>query len=517
MTESFTVYYHDAVVPATPGTVTFTIRGANEVITGTTPGAMIAGTSAHETITGLSGGETIDGKGGNDIIYGAEGDDYVIGGSGNDVLYGQGGNDNMSGNIGDDIAVFYAAPNSYTIDALGDGEFDVTIGDETDNVESTEALVFVEPLSVTEDTAVNAGDLTASGSLIFYETSTQHVLWDAFEAGTYEGAYGSVVIGNAVNDGLSNGWDYTVDNSLDVIQELDDGETLTDVITVRTDDGMLIDLKVTINGTNDAPTVTFAGSSGTVTEGTSETATAQITVSDIEEDETEIDASAMQMAGWSDENEDGVWVRTGAYGEASFDEETGTMTFAVGSGTPVQALGAGETETEGFSVFYGDGDDTGYGTATFTIEGVDDESVISGDLTGSATEDTASPLTASGIATITDADTNDTPTFDADTYAGTYGSIVLQSNGAWTYSADNTQLAIQSLGAGETLTDEITIAGSDGNTETITITITGVNDIPVVTVGTPSANAVEDAADRSPPPSPSRMSMATTRRPIRST
>ncbi|MFT3956298.1 MAG: VCBS domain-containing protein [Piscinibacter sp.] len=44
--------------------------------------------------------------------------------------------------------------------------------------------------------------------------------------------------------------------------------------------------------------------------------------------------------------------------------------------------------------------------------------------------------------------------------AGTYGTFTLGTSGAWTYTAANSNPAIQALGAGQTLTE--TFSGSLG-------------------------------------------------------
>jgi VCBS repeat-containing protein len=113
---------------------------------------------------------------------------------------------------------------------------------------------------------------------------------------------------------------------------------------------------------------------------------------------------------------------------------------------------------------------------TLTITGTNDVPVVSGDTTGSVTED-ADPLTltATGQLVISDIDTGES-SFAAGTYTGTYGSITMDAAGNGTYSADNTQTAIQELTEGATLTDVITVTTFDGTTQDITITINGTND-----------------------------------------
>ena len=63
---------------------------------------------------------------------------------------------------------------------------------------------------------------------------------------------------------------------------------------------------------------------------------------------------------------------------------------------------------------------------------------------------------------------------------GTYGSLTIDAAGAWTYTADNSQAAIQSLDDGESLSDELMVTTVDGTTQRVTITINGANDAPTI-------------------------------------
>ncbi|WP_345478759.1 VCBS domain-containing protein, partial [Niveibacterium umoris] len=69
--------------------------------------------------------------------------------------------------------------------------------------------------------------------------------------------------------------------------------------------------------------------------------------------------------------------------------------------------------------------------------------------------------------------------------AGTYGTFTFNTTtGAWTYAANNSQAAIQSLGAGQSLTDSITVKSADGTaSQVISVTINGTNDVPVIQGG----------------------------------
>ena len=64
----------------------------------------------------------------------------------------------------------------------------------------------------------------------------------SFQAGTVAGAYGSLTIDAAGN------WNYAADNTQAVIQQLNTGERISDVLTVTTADGTTHSITVTING-----------------------------------------------------------------------------------------------------------------------------------------------------------------------------------------------------------------------------------------------------------------------------
>ena len=114
-------------------------------------------------------------------------------------------------------------------------------------------------------------------------------------------------------------------------------------------------------------------------------------------------------------------------------------------------------------------------TIVITINGTNDTAIIGGTDTGAVTEDSAGTLTTSGTLTISDTDTGEAA-FSAETITGSYGLLTIDESGNWSYSADNTQTAIQALGTGDTLTDSFTVTSLDGTPQNIEITINGTND-----------------------------------------
>ena len=103
--------------------------------------------------------------------------------------------------------------------------------------------------------------------------------------------------------------------------------------------------------------------------------------------------------------------------------------------------------------------------------------------------------------------TSSTGTAGTNNVTGYYGTLDLEGDGSYTYTADLT--ATQALDPGDTVTDVFTYTVDDGNgetdTATITITVNGMNDAPTanddtinVTVGTPATGNVITSSDTDP-------------------
>ncbi|MFM5867013.1 VCBS domain-containing protein [Aeromonas caviae] len=149
--------------------------------------------------------------------------------------------------------------------------------------------------SVTED-AVTAGTTKLETSGTLAAGTGGDAGEDKFIAGTLDGKYGQLVLGA---DGK---WTYSADNGQAAIQGLKAGETLTDTLTVTNADGKTTTtVTITINGTDDAPTLSIdkgavvseEGLAGGITDtaGSSDTtdrvaASGKITVGDVDSHDT---------------------------------------------------------------------------------------------------------------------------------------------------------------------------------------------------------------------------------------
>ncbi len=140
-----------------------------------------------------------------------------------------------------------------------------------------------------------------------------------------------------------------------------------------------------------------------------------------------------------------------------------------------------------------DGVNSSTGGVTGTVIPVNDAAVIAGDDIGAVTED-ASPdvLTDTGVLTVTDVDGADEAKFVAGNgtpSAGALGTLTIDADGKWTYNVDNSK--VQYLGEDETKVETFVVKSVDGTEHTLTITITGTNDVPVLQADVGEVN--EDA------------------------
>lgn len=120
-------------------------------------------------------------------------------------------------------------------------------------------------------------------------------------------------------------------------------------------------------------------------------------------------------------------------------------------------------------------------TFTVTVSDANTNAVIAGDLTGIVTEDV--DLIATGVLSITDPDAGEDQLVAQIDTASQFGTFSVTADGAWSYALDNTLAAVQALAASDApLTDTFQVTSVDGTaTETVSLTINGIDEPPVVT------------------------------------
>ena len=283
------------------------------------------------------------------------------------------------------------------------------------------------------------------------------------------GLYGTLTVD------ASGNYTYTLNNALPAVQGLGVGEKLTDAFTFTALDNhggtASNTLTLTINGTNDIPTV-----------GAATTAIFEDTATVTGKLPTPVDADIHDTLAFIAQTN-----ASGLYGTLTLDA-SGNYTYTLNNALPaVQGLGVGEKLTDTFTFRVSDGHGgMASNTLTVTINGTNDIPTVAA-ATASIFEDTA---TVTGkLPTPVDADIHDTLTFTTQTNAaGLYGTLTLDASGNYTYKLNNGLPAVQGLGVGEKLTDSFTFVVSDGHGGTtaniLTLTINGTNDAPSVGAST---------------------------------
>ncbi|MBK9129458.1 MAG: hypothetical protein IPM13_16955 [Phycisphaerales bacterium] len=133
---------------------------------------------------------------------------------------------------------------------------------------------------------------------------------------------------------------------------------------------------------------------------------------------------------------------------------------------------------------------------TITITGTNDVPVITGEDTGDRDVQEDVDASASGTLTIADVDDGESEFTAQPAGSATYGSYVLNADGTWTYTLDDTNGTVQALSAGETMTDSFVAVSEDGTASaTVTITITGTNDVPVISGEATGDRSVTEESD----------------------
>lgn len=316
-----------------------------------------------------------------------------------------------------------------------------------------------------------------AGTPLGMGTLTSHDVDDGATAtwsGGANGQYGVFAIDAAGH------WTYQLDNTRPATQALAQGQSVTETFTatVTDDQGATATQTVTVSvvGANDAPVVTGAVTGAATEDGAVTVLNGLAHASDLDAGAhlSVVDLPATLPAG------------------VSFDATTGSFSLDP-SAAAYQSLAAGEQVTVTISYGVSDGLTTSVpASVSWTVTGANDAPVVSGAVTGAATEDGAT-VALSALANASDVDHGahlsvvNVPASlpDGVTYDATTG----------TFALDPAAASYQALAAGEQTTVTIGYAVTDGLSApvpaSVSWTITGTNDAPVVS-GSVAAAATED-------------------------
>lgn len=480
---------------------------------------------------GTNGKDTLVEGLGNDWIIGGAGDDRIIDLLGNNLFDGGSGSDTIIGGIGNDIFIHRMSENVGAKD-----RYDGAIGTDTLRLELTAAewaradvqadiAAFLAHTATIKNKLLSLVGLTSeftfkSMGLTISNIEKLDVRVDGFVMNaadeaivarpdtllTHEDA-GTVSINLLANDSApdrvasiqlltqSQFGALTLTPSLLTstqtailtftpsasMQALKAGETRSEVLTYRITDAdgdvSTSTVTITVEGRNDAavigtPSVTFVQEDVGVSGGKLK-ASGTISVSDIDQGQ----ASFKTI----------VVAQPGALGTLTMAAD-GTCTYAVDNAA-VQYLGAGQTRIDSFQIESADGTQK---IVSFEIKGENDGPIAIADVAGPVIETGVEPglpiATGNVLTNDGDVDSSDTKIVSAVNgdaakvgapVAGTYGSLVLQADGSWTYALNETAPGTNQLAAGQTATELFNYTMSDSqyavSSTTLAITILGAN------------------------------------------
>ena len=326
--------------------------------------------------------------------------------------------------------------------------------------------------------------LTATGNVLTNDTDVDagDVLTVA-TPGTLQGTYGSLALG------ANGAYTYTLNNAAANVQALGRNAVVSDTFAYSATDGLATSasaLTVTVTGTNDGPVASVDATS--VKEDAILTATGNVLGND-----TDVDAGDVLSVV-------APGTLQGTYGNLAL-AANGAYTYTLNNAaTNVQSLRGGQKVTDSFAYSATDGLATSASSLTVTVTGTNDAPVAFADV-ASAKEDTNLAATGNVLANDKDVDAGTVLSVaNAGSFTGSFGTLVLAANGSYTYTLANNSLAVQSLAVGQTATDVFAYTAKDDDANpltgsaTLSITVTGVNDAPVLATAIATQAAREGAA-----------------------
>ncbi|WP_198596206.1 VCBS domain-containing protein [Vibrio breoganii] len=345
--------------------------------------------------------------------------------------------------------------------------------------------------------------LYTDGKLEIIDPDTGEAQFDTKGVGySYHGTYGQLILNADGN------WHYKVtvgsnqQNVATQIDQLGDGQQLTDTITVYSKDGTAQDIVITIHGDNDRPYISSEVTLATGTEDTALTFTkADLLANTVDVDAN--DAGKLSIANLLVDHGSVVDNKDGTYTFTPDKDYNGQVHFAY----DVKDAHGGVTHTG----------------ASTTLAAVDDKTIISGVDHGVATEDVATVVYTNPhimdavdwqALQITDVDSPNTQVtveFAGKQYTWNIGSDLdvttpygrfqfhtiasgpHQGEHSWSYIGDNNNVHVQELKHGESFTESIKLIATDGTEFPITVKVNGTEDGVVIDSNSELGHVVENA------------------------
>ena len=325
---------------------------------------------------------------------------------------------------------------------------------------------------VTADSAevVEDGVVQVVGNALLNDRDVDGDSLSVANFGTFQSQHGQLVLR------ADGSYVYTLDNASNAVQSLRAGERTSDVFAVVTTDGIAnvsSQLTIGITGTNDVPVA--VDDTATVREDTQPSVTGSVLTNDSDRDANTL-LSVTNPGNF-----------TGQYGTLKL-LANGNYSYTLANSAAVQALAMGQIATDSFAYTATDGLASSSARVVIKITGENDNPVARADA-ASVVEDTLLQATGNVLTNDSDIDTgNRLVVSNAGLSVGQYGQLALAANGDYVYTLKNSDLKVQSLAAGQKVTETFSYTVRDDSTvpgsasANIVITVTGTNDAPTLDV-----------------------------------
>ncbi|HWA91727.1 MAG TPA: VCBS domain-containing protein [Rhizomicrobium sp.] len=497
------------------------LTNGNDTYNGTEGDDIVNGRGGDDIINGLGGDDQINGGSGNDTIDGGEGDDQISGGSDDDTLIGGAGNDILIGGSGEDTAVIHAngangigSSNGATLTVLtADGQDQLTgiehIQFDNGTVDiingNAEAFLGADGNSINQSGAASgnalSNDFDIDDTMTLTGIHSDNMNTTGSLGASLSGQYGSLTL-NA--DGT---YSYTAGAGTD---SLGVGESVTDVFTYTVHSGssdFTQTISIVINGTNDTPDITSSATSASYTDtllnDTFSNFSGSLTAHDTDTSDTLTFGATGATANAGQPGYD--MAVAGSYGTLYINSATGAYVY-IPNDTAMEALKTSASDSFTFTVSDGHGG-TDSQSFTVSISGTNDKPTL-GAISGMTFTDTSADdtfATQTGSLSGGDRD-NDTLTYHATgetldnsqgagfdhSVAGTYGTLYFNaSTGAYEYVPNDGAIEGLKTTASETFSFSASDGALSSTAQTLTITLNGVNDTPVISASSPTTELTE--------------------------
>ncbi len=413
----------------------------NDIVLGNAAANELWGNGGDDTLTGAAGNDTLWGGASNDKLYGDEGNDYLAGGSGIDWLFGGSGDDiivydaaddwaggNVQGGIGIDTLMFELMRSAVNLASYGFEFSALYLLDTASQIwnEIYETYTLGDELYEVETFFDNG-----TRSLVVYDVD------DAFGWSQWNRNYNS--------SGQLTGESYVTD----IIAPT----AVADAAAVTEDSGIAASSNLLGNDTGSAASVSIVKGVAVAASGSTQIA--------------------------------------GTYGTLTISAN-GAYSYALNNANAsVNALNTGQSLVDSFAYTAANSAGSSSSTLNVTINGVTDI------IAPTAVADVAAVTEDSGISASSNLLGNDTGSAASVSFvkgvavaatgstqiAGTYGTLTISANGAYSYALNNANASVNALNTGQSLVDSFayTAANSAGSSSsTLNVTINGVTDAPAV-------------------------------------